>query len=370
MKTPLVFGKARHALGRMALIWLVGLVFGMDAHSAKAQDLIRFRAAPGEADQEKECEILGDSPRGVKVKIKNEKDARDLDPALIVYLLPRVSGKSISQMREPLYRAQQADREVGEAEKAVQLKLAVQTGEDFLSKVTGTASARGWALLVARFRASLAETEPDQTDQALTLLNREKAVLESGWTEVPALLLTAHLQQVKGDNEGAQRTLTQLAAKPGLTPASREEIQAIRCRLLIRLGKFPEALAEIAKLQDPASKTILGVALDQAKNQPVADAEAKLRLAIARTSDSGLKALGCNVLGEAFLKADRKEDAFWEFLKVDTLYSQDRTEEAHALFHLSTLFDGVRNDPGKAGLCREKLKRPFFAGTEFQSRLR
>ncbi len=335
-----------------------------------AQDLIRYRPAPDKPELEKECEILSDSPRGVKVKIKNEREAIELEPPLIVYLLARVPGKSLALLREPIYRAQQAERELAEADRTTHLRLAIQNAEECLKQVEGTAAARGWALFVARLHVWLAETEPAQTDLALTILARSKAVLESGWTDVPSLMLQAQLQQAKGDNEGAQMALGQLANRPGITPFQREQILGSRCRLLVRSGKFPECLAEIAKLQDPASKTILQLAIEVARNQPIKDAETRLPAAVAKSTDSGLKALGCNLLGELLLKAERKDDAFWEFLKVETLFPQDRVEEARALYHLSSLYDSVRNDPARALQSKEKLKRPFFAGTEYQARIR
>jgi hypothetical protein len=53
---------------------------------------------------------------------------------------------------------------------------------------------------------------------------------------------------------------------------------------------------------------------------------------------------------------------------VDTLYTQDRDEHAKALYHLSTLFDKVKNDRARAKQCADRLKDKQFAGTLYQRR--
>lgn len=337
--------------------------------SAYAQDYIRFRD-PQKGERETDCEILSDSPKGARIRLRSAKDPLEIDAGSIVYLLGRVPGKSLSQIREPLAREELSRREGAEADKLVQLRLAISGAEENLARSVGTQGSRGWVLFLARLKARLAESEPEQTDQTLALLNREKGNLEAGWTELPALLLLSSLQQVKGDNEGAQKTLGQLSERPGLSPESRERANLARARILVRLKKFPEANGLLAKISDPANKAIMQTALVLAQGQSVPALDATLKPAIAKATDPGLQAMGANLLGEWHLASNQKEDAFWEFLRVETLFSQDRAEEAKALYYLSTLFDTVRNDPVRAAACREKLKKPFFSGTDYQSKLR
>ncbi len=351
----------RNPIGLLLLFCLGGF--------SSAQDYIRFRES-GKGERETDCEILSDSPKGVRIRVRSIKDPVEIDAGNIVFLLGRVPGKSLSQIREPLAREELSRRDGAEADKLVQLKFAISGAEENLAKTLGTQGSRGWALFLARLKARLAESEPEQTDQVLALLNREKGNLEAGWTELPSLLLLSSLQQIKGDNEGAQRTLGQLAERPGLSPESRERANLARARILLRLKKLPEATALLGRVSDPASKAIFQTALLIAQGQSTPGLDLALKPAIAKATDPGLQAMGANLLGEWYLSANQKEDAFWEFLRVETLFSQDRAEEARALFHLSTLFDSVRNDPSRAGACREKLKKPYFAGTDHQARLR
>lgn len=336
-----------------------------------AQDLIRFRPKGESIEIEKECEIQAETPQGlVRVKLKSDKDPIEVEPSRIVHLLARVPGKGTSQMREPLYRAQQAERETNEMDRGTQMRLAIQAAEDCLAKVEGTIAARGWSYLVASLKARLGEAEPQYIEEALQVLGKNREVLASGWTEVPAFLLWNQLLQVKGDNDGAQKILAQLGNRAGLAPSSRDEVLALRARLLLRLGKNEEAKAELTKIQNPQTKAILDLARTLGK-APVESAKwPALRTAIAQSPDPGTQALGCNLLGESLLAAGKKDEALWEFLKVETLFSQDRGEEARALFHLATLFDAVRNDPGRASTYRDKLKRPYFGGTPYPAMLR
>ena len=59
------------------------------------------------------------------------------------------------------------------------------------------------------------------------------------------------------------------------------------------------------------------------------------------------------------------EDAFWEYLRVDVLYNQDREQQAKALFHLSTLFDTVKQEPLRANECKVRLRGKDFAGLDY-----
>ena len=68
-------------------------------------------------------------------------------------------------------------------------------------------------------------------------------------------------------------------------------------------------------------------------------------------------------LGDFYRKKNLNEDAFWEYLRVDTLYSQNRNEHAKALYYLSKLFVDVKKDKVKSQEYLEKLK--LLDGTEY-----
>ena len=80
-------------------------------------------------------------------------------------------------------------------------------------------------------------------------------------------------------------------------------------------------------------------------------------------------ALVHNTLGDLYRVKGDKEEAFWNYLRVEVVYPQDAVEEARALYYLATLFDTVKNDPARAQECLEKLRREDrFRSTEYRQR--
>src|SRR5258708_18562999 len=112
----------------------------------------------------------------------------------------------------------------------------------------------------------------------------------------------------------------------------------------MKLGKFGDAKTSLnalkAKLgaESPYSNTVqLYLAQCNLLGDNAAEAqqaEKQLRQILAGTDDKSVKALAHNTLGDYFAKLKQDEDAFWEYLRVDTLYSEDRIEHARALYHL------------------------------------
>ena len=95
-------------------------------------------------------------------------------------------------------------------------------------------------------------------------------------------------------------------------------------------------------------------------------AEKQLKALLASGDDKTLKALAHNTLGDYYRKLKRDEDAFWEYLRVDTLYNEDRFEHARAMYHLIQLFREVKKDADRSDSYLERLtKDPRFAGLEY-----
>jgi tetratricopeptide (TPR) repeat protein len=85
-------------------------------------------------------------------------------------------------------------------------------------------------------------------------------------------------------------------------------------------------------------------------------------------NDRQIKALAHNTLGECFYKANRYQEALWEFLWVDAVFNQDKQQQAKALYFLWRTFEQL-NNAERAQECREALLNDRqFAGTEFQQR--
>jgi hypothetical protein len=94
-----------------------------------------------------------------------------------------------------------------------------------------------------------------------------------------------------------------------------------------------------------------------------------LRDFLKKTEDKGLKAQAHNTLGDYYRKLKRDDDAFWEYLRVDTLYSDDAFEHARAMYYLISMFKDLKKDPDRAAQYEEILaKDRKYAGLEYQKK--
>src|SRR5207247_7081494 len=82
-------------------------------------------------------------------------------------------------------------------------------------------------------------------------------------------------------------------------------------------------------------------------------------------TDKQIKAIAHNTLGECFFKAGKFQEAKWEFLWVDAVFNQDRSQNAKALYYLWKTFEQL-NDTERSVQCLQALEDRQFNGTEFQ----
>ena len=102
-------------------------------------------------------------------------------------------------------------------------------------------------------------------------------------------------------------------------------------------------------------------------------AEKELKDAISGTSDSLIRGIAYNVLGDYYREKGQTEEAFWAYLRVDAMYNADATEHAKAIYYLSELFKDKKfgdrtGDPVRARNYRERLMDKRFADTEYQKK--
>ena len=121
---------------------------------------------------------------------------------------------------------------------------------------------------------------------------------------------------------------------------------------MLRINKYSDAESKLKQLasamsQDDPQRTFVDVYLAQSQmaQDNLSGVEDKLKAAILANQNKDLRTLAHNVLGDYHRIKKEKDLAFWEYLKVDTLYSEDKEEHAKALYYLSQLFDKPKNDP-------------------------
>jgi TolA-binding protein len=319
--------------------------------------------------------IVEESPGMIAYRISNRVEKLPAGDVIEVEYQP-----PSALLKADLRKALRLEDEVEKAPDAAARKAAAQKAiagfNELLPKLTDSRYAqRHIAYKVARLTARLAEDDPAEREQAIAALGQFLKEHGGGWQVSRAARLLAQLQLEKGDAAGAQKTFELLASKPDIPKETRREYQLLAVRALMRTGNHAEARKLLAAVQVllPADDAALRTRADiyaagcQAAAGDVAGAEKQLKAVLAGEAEPALKALACNTLGDVYLKAGRSEEAFWRFLMVDTLYTQDPEEQARALYHLAQLFDKVKKDPARAQECRERLlKERQFAGAEYR----
>ncbi len=327
--------------------------------------------------EKKETRVTGtieeETTAGIKLK---EKNAVKLIPAVDVrsvgYKNDKVPllefrGASTKEARA-LMPGERADaRKKGLAE-------ALKNYEEMAPKLKDAPAANRYVQFkLALVKFHLSRDDATQLDAALASLSAFKTEHGQGWATVQCLKMLAQLQEEKGDVDAGVKAYQDLEALPDLPGDLKRDAVVLGGKLLLRSRKFADAETKFQSLMAGSSTrdiqwAVLQVLLTQSQigQNNLAKAEEQLKAALNAGADATVKAMIFNTLGDYFLKKEKPEDAFWYYLKVDTLYGQDKEEQAKALYHLSKLFETVKKDPLRGQQCLEKLK--LMEGTEYQRR--
>lgn len=224
---------------------------------------------------------------------------------------------------------------------------------------------------IASGKYHLSRDDPAQLDAATAALAAFKTDHGKTWETVPCLMMLALALEEKGDPDAAVRAYRELAALPGLPADLQREAAVLEGKLLLRARRFADAekkfegLLASSTARDSQQAALLVLRAQSRIGQGKLDGEeGQLRNVLHAGDDAALKAMAYNTLGDYYLKKDAPEDAFWNYLKVDLLYGQDREELARALYHLARLFESVKNDAARGRQCLERLRQ--LEGTEYQ----
>src|SRR5262249_51221750 len=139
-----------------------------------------------------------------------------------------------------------------------------------------------------------------------------------GWQIGSCAKLLARLQLDKGDFEGALKTYSDLAALPGLSKETKQECDLLAARAMIRAKKLDEAekrlqaIMQALPAEDPqAVRARIHLAECRGASGKLDDAVRSLEELIAKMSDSELKALAYNTLGDCYRYNNKPKDALW-----------------------------------------------------------
>jgi predicted negative regulator of RcsB-dependent stress response len=323
----------------------------------------------------------GISPPGVKLKFPITVSALDVRDVL---LTPEdIVPLNYLDYRKPLAKVDIAALPTTkEPDRIVRLKESLPLFQELLANPKLAENARAARQVAYKYTQALqrlSQTDPSFRPRALEALKKFQGEHARGWQAVPALMQLAQLQEDAGDVTGVLKTYEDLAAVPDLSPDIVAASQISAARVLMKSDKFGDAAKKLQALKQKlpdSSPLALKVSVYLAQCQIMSDspaeakaAEQQIRTMLAATDDPALKALAHNTLGDYYAKQKRDEDAFWEYLRVDTLYGEDRFEHARALYHLARLFREVKKDPERARACLELLTTDGrFAGLEYQKK--
>jgi hypothetical protein len=349
------------------------------APAARAQDLVDYFDPASKAGNKVERirgAIESETPLGIRVK-PADGAAREIAPSDIRYIRYRAPGVPDLDYRKPFGLEDRALGQTKEEQRKRLLAEALAGYRDVLSRLKESpAAARYFEYRIARVLAFQAEDDPAKLDAAIAAFSAFGKTHTGGWEIVAALKQLARLQETKGDLAAAGDAYAELARVPGISPRTRQESEILGIRLLLRAGRSADADRKLTELDsalspgDPAKPAVqVYLAKGRLTRGDFAGVEAQVKSALAGTGDPSVQAAGHNVLGDYYLKKGQPEDAFWEYLRVDVQYGEDRDEDAKALYHLSQLFDRVKNDKVRAQECLARLQdRSQFGGTEYHKK--
>ncbi|MBM3992854.1 MAG: hypothetical protein FJ303_01660 [Planctomycetes bacterium] len=216
-------------------------------------------------------------------------------------------------------------------------------------------------------------TDEVSSDLAVKKLQEFVKAHRNSWQVHQAMPLIAKLQMDNKDFDQAAKTFEMMAEMEVLAPAVRQEAELRVVEVNVRAGNFKEANSKLDALQAKTPKNspfASRLKLERAEVligfKKEAEAIPVLLEIIRDPGDRNVKARAHNALGDHYFKAQKFSEAMWEYLWVDAVYNQDKSQHARALYQLWKTFDQL-NDGDRAQQCRESLiSDRQFAGTEHQ----
>jgi hypothetical protein len=324
--------------------------------------------------------IQEDTPAGIVIKVGGKNETVPVaDLRNVAYLVPpaqRVLYRKVATADEEHEKATDADKKKAAFTQA----LAAFATFDQEIKDPVLVLTRDIRFRKARLYARQAEDDPEQADKAIELLGKFLTDQGNGdgWQVIPVAQMLGALQEQKGDRAGALKTYKTVASNLAVPKEVRQDFGVRQAQALIRTKQYAEAQRQLKQMAvglpagDPGAQRIaVHLAECQVASGKFAEAEAKLKDILKSNADGTVKALACNTLADGYREAKNNDDAFWYYLWVDTVYNQDKQERAKAVYHLSKLFEQVRNDPARAQQFRDRLlKEKEFDGTDWQKHAR
>lgn len=358
---------------------LMGVVFmGTFVFTVVAQDSVKYIDKAKKGESEINGLITGDSVKGLIIK-SQKSPAPVTIPALDI-LNVSYSSTAIGSIELKSALGKEVRANLPSTKDSERLKLyeeSIKDISDLLPKVKADPRLSKYLnFRIAKVKADIAKIKPEVFTDAVKALANVRLENPDSWMTLNAFKIEADLQETKGDFDAALKLYQGISKLPGIPKEIKSDSDFLVLKLYMRTNRMAEAEAKLSEVEgsipedDPRRVQVLLVK-SQANliNDKLTTLENDLSKVLNSSDDNYIRGKALNILGEYYMKKNKADDAFWEFLKVDTLYNQDIDEHAKALYHLSVLFDKVKNDPIRARQAKEKLLEPSYAKSEYQKKV-
>jgi len=274
--------------------------------------------------------------------------------------------------------AKDSEKEANEttdpARRKVVLGIAIKNYSDTISKMLPHKFAkRTFEYKVAILMLRQATNDQLAPDKALARLQAFKTAHPSCWHLVHVMPAIAETQLNAKDYKAAEATFQEMAEMEALPAVVRLDAELEIVDVNMKAGNVEKAQKKLDELTQRAGKNpaiLPRVNMARAEilvgQKKTDEAVVLLKQIVKNSTDKQVKAMAHNTLGESYFKTNRYSDAVWEFLWVDAVFNQDRSQHARALYYLWKTFEQL-NNAERAQECREMLLNDrVFTGTEYQ----
>ena len=340
--------------------------FTIFVFSILAQDAVKFVDKTKKGESELNGLITGDSVKGLLIKIQKDPNPKLIPAVDIINVTYSSTAIGSIELKSALGKEIRANLPgTKEADKLKLYDESIKDISELLPKIKSVVRLSKYLnFRIAKVKADLAKIKPEALPDAIKALNLVRLDNPDSWMTLGSFKIEAELQY-----QG-------MGKLPGVPKEIKTDSDFLILKLLMRTNRMAEAESKLKEVEslilegDPRRSQVLLVKTQaNLLNNQLNSIEVDLNKVIDLSDETFTRSKAFNLLGEFYLKKNKDAEAFWAFLIVDTLYNQDTDEHAKALYHLSILFDKVKNDPIRARQSRDKLLDPIYLKSEYQNKV-
>ncbi len=337
------------------------------ASNAPAQKVAKIRFRDHSAKPERVADVTGtilaESINGIKLKPPVGADREILVPDIV-----EVQYDPPTELVIPMNRITKLENDLKKAAGAATKKHLSDLDQEYKAALNAIKSEKSILIKrqiqyrIAQLQALSANDAVDLQLQAIEALDKFRKENANAWETIPAVREQVQMLVALNKLDDAAKVLDDVSKVPNLAKRVKQDLDFLLIDLMIRAGKLNEVEGRIRQAlavlppNDPLAGRLKIYELGAKAAKGNVDAVVpQLKSMIETTSDSALKALAYNTLGDCYNSQSKKKEAMWAYLWVDVVYNQDKSEHLKALERLVRVFKDLGDD-AHADKYRGKLK--------------